>query len=280
MVLLDKLLPKLKAEGHRVLIFSQFTKVLDLLEDFVDARGWGYERLDGAVVGVSRQHAIDRFSDPSSSSFIFLLSTRAGGIGINLTSADTVIMYDPDWNPQNDIQAMARCHRIGQTKPVQVYKLCTKDTYEMHMLSTANQKLGLEQAVMKSGGYGEKNMTQTGFAKAERVDLATSRERCETIERLLRSGAQLLAGAEHDARVAAFAEKSIDEILQENSQTRTILLGAPPGKGGQGGGMSNTFAQASFVSEGSGKMVDLEDPNFWAKMLPEVPGIGVDAEAA
>ena len=88
-------------------VFSQFTKLLDLIEDLVDHRGWGYERLDGTVTGVTRQKAIDRFSDPASDSFIFLLTTRAGGVGINLTSADTVIIYDSDWNPQNDVQAMA-----------------------------------------------------------------------------------------------------------------------------------------------------------------------------
>ena len=99
-----------------------------MLEELIEARGYGYERLDGNDRGVSRQQAIDRFSNPQSDSFLFLLSTRAGGVGINLTAADTVIIYDPDWNPQNDIQAMARCHRIGQTRAVNVYKLVTRDT--------------------------------------------------------------------------------------------------------------------------------------------------------
>jgi len=121
--------------------------VLDLMSDILDAEGWRFERLDGSVSGTERQKAIDRFSDPSSDSFIFILSTRAGGVGINLTAADTVIVFDPDWNPQNDVQAMARVHRIGQTKTVQIYKLCTKGTYENHMLKLANQKLGLEHAV-------------------------------------------------------------------------------------------------------------------------------------
>ena len=148
--------------------------MLNLLEDFIESRGWGYERIDGAVGGMQRQQAIDRFSDEASDSFLFLLSTRAGGVGINLTAADTVIIYDPDWNPQNDIQAMARCHRIGQAKAVQVYKLITRDTYEMHMLSSANQKLGLEHAVMKTGGYDAKAMTQHGLGKHEKVPLTRS----------------------------------------------------------------------------------------------------------
>merc|ERR1719487_3231875 len=99
-----------------------------------------------------RQHAIDRFQDPDRDAFAFLISTRAGGCGINLTRATKVIIYDSDWNPQNDIQAQARCHRIGQTKLVRVYKLVTRDTYEMGMYERANHKLGLEQAVIGKGG--------------------------------------------------------------------------------------------------------------------------------
>ena len=104
MVLLDKLLPKLQAEGHRVLIFSQFKGLLSLLEELLATRGYKYERLDGSIRGNDRQAAIDRFNKPNSDIFAFLLSTKAGGQGINLTAADTVIIYDSDWNPQNDVQ--------------------------------------------------------------------------------------------------------------------------------------------------------------------------------
>ena len=201
MVLLDKLLPKLKREGHRVLIFSQFTKLLDLIEDLVDARGWGYERLDGTVLGNLRQQAIDRFSDPTSSSFLFLLSTRAGGVGINLTAADTVIIFDSDWNPQNDIQAMARCHRIGQQKVVQVFKLITKDTYETVMLQAANHKLGLEHAVIKQGGF-----------DSNKIDEQTARAKSGMIEKLLRVGAQVLSAPEQDRSADAFGESSIEGV--------------------------------------------------------------------
>jgi chromodomain-helicase-DNA-binding protein 7 len=123
-VLLDKLLPKLQAEGHKVLIFSQMTTMLDILQRFLAARGFTYERIDGTIRGQDRQAAIDRFSAPGSDRFVFLLSTRAGGVGINLTAADTVIIYDSDWNPQNDIQAQARAHRIGQTEEVKVCQPC------------------------------------------------------------------------------------------------------------------------------------------------------------
>ena len=114
MVLLDKLLPKLKTQGHRVLIFSQFRIMLDIIEDYLLLRQFSYERIDGAITGGKRQHAIDRYNSKDSEVFVMLLSTKAGGVGINLTSADTVIIFDSDWNPQNDLQAQARAHRIGQ----------------------------------------------------------------------------------------------------------------------------------------------------------------------
>ena len=121
MLLLDRLLAKLKAGGHRVLLFSQFTSMLDILEDFCNMRSYQLCRLDGSCNRVQRAIDVRRFNQPNSPHFIFLLSTRAGGLGLNLASADTVILYDSDWNPQVDLQAMDRVHRIGQSKPVHVY---------------------------------------------------------------------------------------------------------------------------------------------------------------
>lgn len=120
LVLLAKMLRKLRDQGHRVLIFSQMTKMLDILEDFLEGEGYKYERIDGAITGNQRQEAIDRFNAPGAPQFVFLLSTRAGGLGINLATADTVIIYDSDWNPHNDIQAFSRAHRIGQANKVSV----------------------------------------------------------------------------------------------------------------------------------------------------------------
>lgn len=148
LVLLDKLLPKLKEGGHRVLMFSQMTKCLDLLGEYLRLRGYAYERIDGGIRGDARQAAIDRFSAPDSESFVFLLCTRAGGVGINLTAADTCIIFDSDWNPQNDLQAQARCHRIGQKKNVKIYRLITRNTYEKTMFERAGMKLGLDKAVL------------------------------------------------------------------------------------------------------------------------------------
>jgi len=130
---LDRLLLKLKAEGHKVLIFSQMTKLLDILQDYLAYRSYSCCRLDGSVKVAERQRSIDAFnSDPSL--FCFLLSTRAGGLGINLTAADTVVLFDSDWNPHQDSQAMDRCHRVGQKKAVVVYRLITADSVEVDML--------------------------------------------------------------------------------------------------------------------------------------------------
>ena len=144
MQLLDKMLPKLRAEGHKVLIFSQMVRCLDIIEDFLHHRQYPVERLDGNVGGDDRQAAIDRFSSKeadAADSFIFLLSTRAGGVGINLTAADTCIIFDSDWNPQNDLQAQARCHRIGQEKKVSVFRLVTKNCYEEAMFKRSMEKV-------------------------------------------------------------------------------------------------------------------------------------------
>ncbi|NXL75883.1 CHD8 protein, partial [Leptocoma aspasia] len=150
LVLLDKLLPRLRAGGHKVLVFSQMVRCLDILEDYLIQKRYPYERIDGRVRGNLRQAAIDRFSRPDSDRFVFLLCTRAGGLGINLTAADTCIIFDSDWNPQNALQAQARCHRIGQSKAVKVYRLITRNSYEREMFDKASLKLGLDKAVLQS----------------------------------------------------------------------------------------------------------------------------------
>ena len=260
--------------------------LLHVLEDFLRLRGFGYERLDGTITGDKRQNAIDRFCANDSKAFVFLLGTRAGGVGINLTAADTVIMHDIDWNPQNDIQAMARCHRIGQTKPVQVYKLCTKGTYETAMLQNSNQKLGLEHAVMRQGDHGEKALTATGFGRQEKPDEATAKQKGEQIEALLRSGAQLLGLDDTETQ----KHKSIEEILAHDSETRTFgadEAAAPEGAAAAAGSSSGAraaagggslFSHASATTEG-GKTLDLDDPSFWAKMLPDRPDVAAAADA-
>lgn len=157
--LLERLLTHLKAQKHKMLIFSQWTKVLDLLEYYLSERGYEVCRIDGSVKLEDRKNQIRDFNDPDSNFCIFLLSTRAGGLGINLTAADTCIIYDSDWNPQMDMQAMDRCHRIGQTRPVHVYRLITAHSVEGRMLKVAFGKLKLEHLVIEKGQFRQERNT-------------------------------------------------------------------------------------------------------------------------
>uniref|UniRef100_A0A667YDM7 Chromodomain helicase DNA binding protein 1-like n=1 Tax=Myripristis murdjan TaxID=586833 RepID=A0A667YDM7_9TELE len=149
--LLDSLLAHLHNGGHRILLFSQMTRMLDILQDYMEYRGYSYERLDGSVRGEERNLAIKNFS--SKDIFVFLLSTKAGGVGMNLTAADTVIFMDSDFNPQNDLQAAARCHRIGQNRPVKVIRLLGRDTVEEIVYSRAVSKLHLTNTVIEEGRF-------------------------------------------------------------------------------------------------------------------------------
>lgn len=154
MLLLDRLLPELLRRGHKILIFSQFKTQLDLLETYCsDLRNWSICRIDGSVAQEDRQNQITSFNEPDSDANIFLLSTRAGGQGINLAAADTVLLFDSDWNPQQDLQAQDRAHRIGQTRPVIVYRFATKGTVEQMLLEKADSKRKLEKLVIQKGRF-------------------------------------------------------------------------------------------------------------------------------
>lgn len=149
---LDKLLRKLHRGGHRALIFTQMTKVLDILEQFLNIHGHKYLRLDGSTKVEQRQILTDRFNhDPRI--LCFILSTRSGGLGINLTGADTVIFYDQDWNPAMDKQCQDRCHRIGQTRDVHIYRLVSEHTIEANILRKASQKQMLDDVVIQEGEF-------------------------------------------------------------------------------------------------------------------------------
>uniref|UniRef100_A0A3Q1HV60 Proliferation-associated SNF2-like protein n=1 Tax=Anabas testudineus TaxID=64144 RepID=A0A3Q1HV60_ANATE len=177
-LILDRLLPALKKRGHKVLIFSQMTSILDILMDYCYLRGFQYSRLDGSMSYADRDENMSKFSkDPEV--FIFLLSTRAGGLGINLTAADTVIIFDSDWNPQADLQAQDRCHRIGQTKPVVVYRLITANTIDQKILERASAKRKLEQMVIHKnkfkGGKAELNQSKSCIDLDELMELLKAR---------------------------------------------------------------------------------------------------------
>ncbi|KAI4211479.1 MAG: hypothetical protein LQ351_005781 [Letrouitia transgressa] len=146
--LLEVMLPKLQERGHRVLIFSQFLNMLDIIEDFLDGLGLFYQRLDGSISALQKQKRIDEFNAPDSPLFAFLLSTRAGGIGINLATADTVIILDPDFNPHQDIQALSRAHRIGQKKKVLVFQLMTRATAEEKIMQIGRKKMALDHVLI------------------------------------------------------------------------------------------------------------------------------------
>ncbi|XP_067621810.1 chromodomain-helicase-DNA-binding protein 1 isoform X2 [Eurosta solidaginis] len=149
LVLLDKLLCRLKETGHRVLIFSQMVRMLDVLADYLQKRHFPFQRLDGSIKGEMRRQALDHFNAEGSQDFCFLLSTRAGGLGINLATADTVIIFDSDWNPQNDLQAQARAHRIGQKNQVNIYRLVTARSVEEQIVERAKQKMVLDHLVIQ-----------------------------------------------------------------------------------------------------------------------------------
>ena len=150
MRILDKLCAKLFGKSQ-ILIFSQMTRMLDILEDYCNERGYKYCRIDGETSLEDREIMITEFTKPESDKFIFLLSTRAGGLGLNLMSSDTVILYDSDWNPQVDLQAMDRVHRIGQTKPVLIYRLLCENTIEEKILERQAMRLKLDSLVIQQG---------------------------------------------------------------------------------------------------------------------------------
>jgi len=163
--LLDRMLSRLHVDGHQVLIFSQMTAVLNVMEDYLLWRSWNYCRIDGNTKIDERQRQMDVFNSEKTKgaggkrnladdrTFVFLLSTRAGGLGINLTAADTCIIFDSDWNPHQDSQAMDRCHRIGQTLPVAVYRLLTAGSVDIEMMEKQISKKKLERMAITGGDF-------------------------------------------------------------------------------------------------------------------------------
>ncbi|KAM0686882.1 choline dehydrogenase 7 [Conglomerata obtusa] len=232
LVLLDKLLNKLKGK-HKVLIFSQMTTCLNLLAEYLTYRKYKYERIDGGVRADHRQAAIDRFAIEENNIFVFLLCTRAGGVGINLTAADTVVIFDSDWNPQNDLQAQARCHRIGQKNEVKIYRLVTRNSYEREMFDKAGLKLGLDRAVLQKMSFeGDKKMKKNA-----------------AIELLLKKGAYGVLMETDDVNMN-FCEEDIDSILERRTKVVKHLESG------------NIFSKASFqVDE------EVDDPHFWENLL-------------
>lgn len=215
MLLLDRLLPELLKRGHKVLIFSQFKTQLDILETYCsELRGWDVCRIDGSVAQSDRQDQILSFNDPDSKTNLFLLSTRAGGQGINLAAADTVLLFDSDWNPQQDLQAQDRAHRIGQTKPVIVYRFATKGTVEQVLLEKADSKRRLEKLVIQKGRFrNSRSDAGSDFAELQRLLGKDDGERVDVAEgKGLLSDKDLAILTDRSEEAFERAEKGLDIV--------------------------------------------------------------------
>lgn len=279
MQLLDKLLERLKETGHRVLIFSQMVRMLDVLSDYLKMKNWPFQRLDGSTPREMRQKAMDHFNAENSPDFCFILSTRAGGLGINLATADTVIIFDSDWNPQNDLQAEARCHRIGQEKTVNIYRLLVSNSVEENILRSAKRKMVLDQLVIQSmdttaagilnqakgedggsseaGNSGEKSeVAATAEWIASGSNVSGSEYSKEELDAIIKFGAEdIFKDDEQQQQQGQNYEIDIDKILERaevvNGNTET------PAEE-----LLNTFKVTSFGG-GGGDSTD----DFWSKLI-------------
>ncbi|KAK2151763.1 hypothetical protein LSH36_352g00014 [Paralvinella palmiformis] len=209
LILLDKLLMRLREGGHRVLIFSQMVRMLDIVADYLQLRRFNYQRLDGSIRGELRKQAMDHFNAEGSADFCFLLSTRAGGLGVNLATADTVIIFDSDWNPQNDLQAQARAHRIGQKKQVSVYRLVTKNSIEEDIVERAKKKMVLDHLVIqRMDTTGRTVLSKGGLTGSQ----GTNPFNKDELNAILKFGAETLF--KEEAEEEQEVQVDIDEILK------------------------------------------------------------------
>lgn len=202
--LLKRILRKFHATGHRVLMFFQMTTVMTIMEDFLTMEGYRYLRLDGSTKSEDRAEMLKQFNASNSPYFIFLLSTRAGGLGLNLQTADTVIIFDSDWNPHQDLQAQDRAHRIGQTKEVRIYRLVTLDSVEEVILDRAQFKLSLDGKVIQAGKFDHKS---------------TNEER----EQMLRAILETEQGKDDDSENELLNDDELNELLARNDEESEIF---------------------------------------------------------
>ncbi|KAG9094891.1 hypothetical protein FRC06_010361 [Ceratobasidium sp. 370] len=250
MVLLDKLLGRLKQDGHRVLIFSQMVRLLDILSDYMTLRGYLHQRLDGTVPSDVRKRSIEHFNSPNSPDFAFLLSTRAGGLGINLETADTVIIFDSDWNPQNDLQAMARAHRIGQKSHVSVYRFVSKGTVEEDVLERAKRKMVLEYAIIN-----QLDTTQSHLGP--KPASAKSDFSKEELSAILKFGAQNMFKADESQLNKQLDEMDLDDILNHAEAHETVTAGGDAAVSSLGG--EAFLANMAAITDVSTDMLSWDD---------------------
>ncbi|CAH0024354.1 unnamed protein product [Clonostachys rhizophaga] len=202
LILLELMLPKLKERGHRVLIFSQFLDQLNIVEDFLTGMGYGFRRLDGTISSLEKQRRIDAFNAPDSELFAFLLSTRAGGVGINLATADTVIIMDPDFNPHQDLQALSRAHRIGQKKKVLCFQLVTKDSAEERIMQIGRKKMALDHALIET-------------MDDQDID-------GDDLESIIKHGAQALFSDDYQKTAIRYDSASVDKLLDRSEMDQEM----------------------------------------------------------
>eukprot|EP01134_Creolimax_fragrantissima_P008587 CFRG8587T1 len=249
LVLLDKLLVRLQETGHRVLIFSQMVRMLDIISEYLQLRGFTFQRLDGCTKNEQRTQAMDHFNAPRSEDFCFILSTRAGGLGINLATADTVIIFDSDWNPQNDLQAEARAHRIGQKKVVNIYRLVTKDSVEETVLQRAKQKLVLDHVVIQS-------MDSSGHAIVGKAAGGSSVpfDKSE-LSAMMKIGAESLYEEDGDTK----ATKTLEEMDLDAILSRADVLAQE----------EDRSATADFLSQFNTVNFVMDQEKEWEQIIPE-----------
>ncbi|SNX84130.1 probable CHD1 - transcriptional regulator [Melanopsichium pennsylvanicum] len=254
--ILQRLLPKLKAQGHRILLFSQFVINLNIIEVFLRGEGYKFLRLDGGVGQKQRQKGIDAFNAPDSPYFIYMISTRAGGVGINLASADTVIIMDPDWNPHVDMQAIARAHRIGQTKKLLVFTLICKATAEESIIEGAKRKMMLDHLIVQN--------------------LNNEDEKPEELESILKFGAQALfaeGGTEESERDIRYTDDDLDSLLRRREDATDDDRIQEDGAHANGEPKGNfSYArvwEADQATEAAGGVAPTTavDDDFWADLL-------------
>ncbi|TQS38377.1 hypothetical protein Golomagni_01116 [Golovinomyces magnicellulatus] len=206
---LDKILRRLQAGGHRALIFTQMTKVLDILEQFLNIHGHKYLRLDGSTKIEQRQILTDLFNNDTRI-LAFILSSRSGGLGINLTGADTVIFYDLDWNPAMDKQCQDRCHRIGQTRDVHIYRLVSEHTIEANILRKANQKRMLDDVVIQEGDF-----TTDYLNRISVKDVINNK--------ILLEGGNVAANAAMDRVLGEPSDKEVRDVLAQAEDQEDVI---------------------------------------------------------
>ncbi|KAM6293847.1 chromodomain-helicase-DNA-binding protein 1-like isoform 3-T3 [Aegotheles albertisi] len=269
LILLDKLLIRLRERGNRVLIFSQMVRMLDILAEYLKYRQFPFQRLDGSIKGELRKQALDHFNAEGSEDFCFLLSTRAGGLGINLASADTVVIFDSDWNPQNDLQAQARAHRIGQKKQVNIYRLVTKGSVEEDILERAKKKMVLDHLVIQRMDTTGKTVLHTGSTPSSSTPFNK-----EELSAILKFGAEELF-KEPEGEEEEPQEMDIDEILKR-AETREN----EPGPLTVGDELLSQFKVANFsnMDEDDIELEPEKNLRNWEEIIPEVQRQRIEEE--